>query len=117
METEKSTDILLTNGYDNLELDGLSQIALPYIAPEIINGIPASPASDIWGLGCIFFKMFFGVTPFASQVPAHVSPLLPYFHISFQKINLIQIPLKKLIAQTNDMQSKSRNSLSVQSAA
>ena len=72
-EHEKSADIFLTNGYDSLEFDGLSQKTLPYIAPEVIAGFPASKASDVWGLGCIFFKMFFGVTPFASQIPAHVS--------------------------------------------
>nr|CDS28341.2 serine:threonine protein kinase ULK4 [Hymenolepis microstoma] len=28
--------------------------------------------SDIWGLGCILFRMFFGVTPFSSQLTSHL---------------------------------------------
>ncbi len=72
MEHERSADIFNSRADGELMFDGLSSLSLPYIAPEILSGGVASKASDIWGLGCILFKMFFGVTPFATQVPSHV---------------------------------------------
>lgn len=76
MVGEKAADIFLVGGVDDFKFDGLSHSALPYAAPEILSGAPASRASDIWSLGCIFFRMFFGVVPFSSQVPSHVSCLV-----------------------------------------
>lgn len=39
-----------------------------YIAPEIWNGEPASPASDQYAMGCIFFEMLTGSMLFEGRV-------------------------------------------------
>lgn len=72
LEHERSADIFLEGVDSELVFDGLSSASLSFIAPEILAGDIASKSSDVWGLGCILFKMLFGVTPFSTQVPAHV---------------------------------------------
>jgi len=32
----------------------------PYMAPEVLQGVEPSFASDLWSLGCIFYEMFAG---------------------------------------------------------
>jgi serine/threonine protein kinase len=39
---------------------------LAYLAPERIRGEDASPASDVYGLGCALYECVCGVPPFAS---------------------------------------------------
>jgi serine/threonine protein kinase len=38
-----------------------------YIAPERINGIPASPASDLYSLGIVAYECLMGAEPFAGS--------------------------------------------------
>lgn len=38
-----------------------------YIAPEVHKGEDNSKSSDLWGLGCLFYEMYTGVTPFYSE--------------------------------------------------
>lgn len=40
---------------------------IDYLAPELIKGEAASPASDIYGLGCLAFECVSGTPPFASK--------------------------------------------------
>ncbi|XP_065340326.1 3-phosphoinositide-dependent protein kinase 1 isoform X1 [Cloeon dipterum] len=35
-----------------------------YVSPELLTDKSASPASDLWALGCIIYQMVAGVTPF-----------------------------------------------------
>lgn len=35
-----------------------------YLSPEVLEGQPTGPWSDIWAIGCILYKMVFGKTPF-----------------------------------------------------
>ena len=35
-----------------------------YMAPECIHNKNSSPMSDIWSLGCVFYQMYTGITPF-----------------------------------------------------
>ncbi|MGV9672184.1 serine/threonine protein kinase [Gordonia sp. NPDC003504] len=51
---------------------------LAYTAPEIIDGHPASPASDQYALGCTIYELFCGTMPFTDSTPsalmmAHIS--------------------------------------------
>jgi serine/threonine protein kinase len=40
---------------------------LDYLAPELIRGAPAGPASDIYALGCVAFECLAGAPPFAGR--------------------------------------------------
>ena len=35
-----------------------------YVSPEMLKDNNAFPASDLWALGCIIFKMLYGIHPF-----------------------------------------------------
>ncbi|KAI1760345.1 kinase-like protein [Hypoxylon sp. FL1150] len=37
-----------------------------YLAPEVAAGLPASPASDVWALGCCIFRLRSGEGPFTN---------------------------------------------------
>lgn len=43
-----------------------------YQSPEVINGDVQSLAVDTWALGCILFKMLYGVVPFKGSNPTLV---------------------------------------------
>ena len=38
-----------------------------YLAPEVIRGEPATPLSDLYGLGCVLFECLAGAPPFAGR--------------------------------------------------
>ncbi|MBY0492572.1 MAG: serine/threonine protein kinase [Cyanobacteria bacterium] len=46
---------------------------VPYMAPEIIRGQPASVQSDIWALGVLLFEMIAGRRPFIGGTPYEVA--------------------------------------------
>ena len=39
---------------------------IDYSAPEVIQGMPHSPAADWWGFGVLLYELLFGKQPFAS---------------------------------------------------
>ncbi|TML23114.1 MAG: serine/threonine protein kinase [Actinobacteria bacterium] len=64
------TDFGLAKGqaYTVLTRPGQVLGTLDYLAPELIRGHPATPASDIYALGCTVYECAAGKTPFADQV-------------------------------------------------
>ena len=48
-----------------LERNGEIVGSTPYISPEQIQGIPASPSSDIYALGMVMYRSFVGSYPFS----------------------------------------------------
>ncbi|MBI4872793.1 MAG: serine/threonine protein kinase [Candidatus Riflebacteria bacterium] len=46
-----------------------------YLAPELIRGKPASPASDLYALGVVFFECLAGRPPFESAEPTELLKL------------------------------------------
>jgi len=67
--TAMLTDFGLAKGraYTVLTQPGQVMGTLDYLAPELIRGQPATPATDIYGLGCVAFECVAGRAPFADK--------------------------------------------------
>jgi serine/threonine protein kinase len=63
------TDFGLAKGraYTVLTRPGQVMGTLDYLAPELIRGQPASPATDIYALGCLAYECVAGKAPFADK--------------------------------------------------
>jgi serine/threonine protein kinase len=63
------TDFGLARGeaYTVLTRPGEVMGTLDYIAPELISGGGATPASDIYALGCVAYECMTGAAPFAGR--------------------------------------------------
>jgi serine/threonine-protein kinase len=61
------TDFGLARGpaFTVLTKPGQVMGTLDYIAPELISGSPATPASDVYSLGCVAYECLTGEAPFA----------------------------------------------------
>lgn len=51
---------------------GLVVGTIPYMSPEVCSGDDASPASDLWSAGVMFFEMLTGYLPFNGPNPAAI---------------------------------------------
>lgn len=73
------TDFGLARGVDSTQLtrDGQVLGSLHYLAPELIEGQPATPASDVYALGCLLYECAVGSPPFAGRSEAE----LGYAHL------------------------------------
>ena len=63
------TDFGLAKGaaYTVLTRPGQVLGTLDYLAPELVRGEPATPASDLYALGCVTFECLAGKPPFADR--------------------------------------------------
>jgi serine/threonine protein kinase len=63
------TDFGLAKGdaYTVLTRPGEIMGTLDYIAPELISGGEASPASDVYALGCLVYECLTGAPPFSAR--------------------------------------------------
>src|SRR4051794_18382840 len=63
------TDFGLAKGraYTVLTRPGQVMGTLDYIAPELISGEEATPASDVYALGCVTYECISGAAPFADR--------------------------------------------------
>lgn len=63
------TDFGLAKGpsYTVLTKPGQVLGTLEYLAPELIKGQPATPASDIYAFGCLLYQCVAGRTPFGDR--------------------------------------------------
>lgn len=63
------TDFGLAKGaaYTVLTRPGQVHGTLDYLAPELIRGGEATPASDVYALGCVAFECLTGAPPFADR--------------------------------------------------
>ena len=67
--TAMLTDFGLAKGraYTVLTKPGQVMGTLDYLAPELIKGSPATPATDIYALGCTIYECIAGQPPFADK--------------------------------------------------
>jgi serine/threonine protein kinase, bacterial len=56
-----------SQAYTVLTRPGTVMGTLDYLAPELVSGAPATPASDIYSLGCLVFECLTGKPPFAGR--------------------------------------------------
>jgi serine/threonine protein kinase len=63
------TDFGLAKGraYTLLTRPGQAMGTLDYMSPELIRGQPASPATDLYALGCVVYECIAGAPPFGSR--------------------------------------------------
>src|SRR5262249_51121194 len=80
-----------------------------YLAPELARGKPASPRSDVYGLGAVLYEMATGRVPFTGDTDlaialAHVEkpPLPPRTHNAHLGLGLEQIILRSLAKAPED---------------
>jgi eukaryotic-like serine/threonine-protein kinase len=62
-----------TTAADPLGATGAIAGTLPYLAPEVLRGQPASARSDVWALGVLFFEMATGRRPFGGATGAEMT--------------------------------------------
>ncbi|MGH3035292.1 MAG: serine/threonine-protein kinase [Gaiellaceae bacterium] len=69
------TDFGLAKGraYTVLTKPGQMMGTLDYIAPELVRGEQAGPASDIYGLGCVVYEALTGAPPFGGRRASEVA--------------------------------------------
>ena len=68
------TDFGLAKGRGYTALTRPSEVVgtLDYLAPEIVRGEAATPASDVYALGCVVYECLAGRPPFADRDLTHV---------------------------------------------
>lgn len=69
------TDFGLAKGRAYTVLTRTGQVVgtLDYIAPELIRGQPATPATDIYALGCVVYECVAGTPPFGGKTVFELS--------------------------------------------
>jgi serine/threonine-protein kinase len=74
--------IASAGGFDTLTLPGTVLGTAGYLSPEQAQGEPATPASDLYGLGVVAFELLTGRRPYAAETAAteafaHVNAPVP----------------------------------------
>jgi eukaryotic-like serine/threonine-protein kinase len=67
-------DFGLARGADSTQLtrDGQLVGTAHYLAPELIEGAPATPASDVYAFACLLYEAATGLPPFAGRAEAEI---------------------------------------------
>jgi serine/threonine protein kinase len=94
------TDFGLARGIADTVLTktGVVVGTLDYLAPELITGQRAGPASDLYALGCVFYECLAGAPPFAGK--AYVETLLAHVREEPRNLNELRTDLPEGISWT-----------------
>ncbi|SHG37559.1 serine/threonine protein kinase [Geodermatophilus nigrescens] len=73
--TVKITDFGIARSAASAALTGTGQVigTAQYMAPELVSGLPASPASDVYSLGLVGYQCLTGRLPFDGETPMQVA--------------------------------------------
>ena len=73
--TVKITDFGIARSAASAALTGTGQIigTAQYLAPELVSGLPATPASDVYSLGLVGYQCLTGRLPFDGDSPVQVA--------------------------------------------
>ena len=91
---------------EDLRLQGTAE----YLAPELISGDDASPAADLWAVGCVLYQLLAGRVPFyqadQSKLFEKIKSFPVIFPVNFPKEarNLVESlmmkdPMKRITIQ------------------
>lgn len=71
----KLTDFWVGNAVNSSQTVRTSAMmrSVHYMAPEVAEGVPASPASDIYSLGIILYELLTGSVPYDSDTPISIA--------------------------------------------
>lgn len=72
-----------------------------YLAPEQLSGAPAVPASDVYALGVIAYRMLSGALPFSSPTDKKPRPLLEAAPHLSDAVKLCEVVMQCLAADPN----------------
>lgn len=85
-----STSNIITNNVTLIDFDQSFPVSSPpekmlgtpaqYLAPEVAVGLAASPASDVWALGCCIFILRSGEGPFSNYEVTSPADLMKIVH-------------------------------------
>ncbi|MGY1653489.1 serine/threonine protein kinase [Geodermatophilus sp. SYSU D01119] len=73
--TVKITDFGIARSSASAALTGTGQVigTAQYMAPELVSGLPATPASDVYSLGLVGYQCLTGRLPFDGETPMQVA--------------------------------------------
>jgi len=85
-----------------LTLPGTTVGTLSYLAPELLHGADATPASDAWALGAVAYRALTGVLPYPSAtvvdlVREHARPPMPPSLIEASLPTAVDAPLLSVL--------------------
>ncbi len=76
----KIIDFGLATSRDKSSIEDSLSGTFPYVAPEVLTGMAPSPASDLYSVAMMLYRIFTGKFPFASQDPAEIFQEQLYSH-------------------------------------
>jgi len=96
-------------GPDGVELlpapEGSARAITPYTAPEVVQGLPADPRSDIFAFGAILFEMFTGRQAFDGETRATLAANLTKAPTPASGSPAVDRLLRKCLSKNPEMRS------------
>ncbi|KAM3143963.1 hypothetical protein pb186bvf_004014 [Paramecium bursaria] len=84
----------------DLELSNTPWIGTPlYMSPQVIGQENYSIKTDCWSLGCIFYEMLYGKTPWYNENVHELQKMIQNDNLSFPNEPKVSQPIKNLITQ------------------
>lgn len=109
LDEAKSTPYLVDFGISRVDAGTSStetiqsRLTVPYTAPEVWDGQPATAAADVYALGIIAFEMLMGRRPFngpdAAIINAHLNKPIPFDDLAYNAGEKVAHSIAKALAK------------------